>query len=203
MLLPLPDRDEARAAARHELARHAYQEAQPPWYVRLGEWVLHKLQHLLDRASSSVPGGGWGLLALVLLVLLLLVLVLVRLRPTGRAAGSPLVFDGERHLTAAEHRTRADRAVAEGDLALAVSERFRAVVRELEARGVLDPRPGRTADEVAGEAGRALPQVRVALARGAELFDEVRYGGREGQLSSYREVVALDEQVVLARLVPA
>ena len=43
---------------------------------------------------------------------------------------------------------------------------------------VLDPRPGRTADEVAREAGAAVPTIAGDLRAAAEIFDEVWYGGR-------------------------
>lgn len=203
-LAELPGRDEARDAARRELADHAYREAQPPWYLRLLDWVLGRANDLLGEATARVPGGGWGLLVLVLLVGLLIAVVLVRLRPATRVARDlGGLFDGAVALTAAEHRDRAERAAAGGDHVAAVCERFRAVVRELEDRGVLDPRPGRTADEVAREAGLALPELAAPLSRGAELFDEVRYGGHPADASAYALVVALDDQVQRARLVPA
>jgi hypothetical protein len=199
----LPGRDEARDAARRELSRPAYREAQPPWYLRLLLWLKDKLNELLARASEQVPGGGWGLLVLSLLVALLVAVVVVRLRPTTRSAGGMALFEGTTGLTAAEHRARAERAASAGDYAEAVQERFRAVVRELESRGVLDVRPGRTADEVAREAGTALPVLADGLMRGARLFDDVRYGGRAGDEPAYRVVVELDEQVLRTRLVMA
>ena len=201
-LQDLPGRDQAREAARHELAKHRYRAAEPPWYVRLITWLLHQLDRLLTKASDTVPGGGWGLLLLVLLVVGLAVVVLVRLRPTARRTGGDLLFGLGQELTADQHRGLAERAAARGDHAEAVRERLRAVVRELEARGVVEPRPGRTADEVALEAGRVLPSLAGALRDGARLFDEVWYGGRTADASSYAALVALDERVVTTRLVP-
>jgi hypothetical protein len=203
LLLDLPGRDEAREAAQRELSKHAYQQARPPWFERLLTWVLNKLDHLLSRASGSVPGGGWGLLVLVLLVAGLVTVVLVKLKPTARRSGLPELFAGGEELSAAAHRELAERAAARGDHAEAVRERLRAVVRELEARGVVEPRPGRTADEVAIEAGRVVPALAAALREGARLFDEVWYGGRSADASTYRVLVALDERVCAARLVLA
>ena len=199
----LPGRDEAREAAQRELAKHRYRAAEPPWYVRLIRWLLHELDSLLSRASDTVPGGGWGLLLLALLVVALAALLLVRLRPTARRTTGDLLFGLGQELTADQHRELAERAAARGQFADAVRERLRAVVRELEARGVVEPRPGRTADEVALEAGRVLPALATALRDGARLFDEVWYGGRPADASSYAALVALDDRVVAARLVPA
>lgn len=203
LLQDLPGRDQAREAAQRELAHHRYRAAEPPWYVRLVGWLLHQLDRLLSTASDTVPGGGWGLLLLVLLVLGLAAVVLVRLRPTARRTGGDLLFGLGQELTAEQHRELAERAAARGDHAEAVRERLRAVVRELEARGVVEPRPGRTADEVALEAGRVLPSLAGALRDGARLFDEVWYGGRVADASSYAAMVALDRSVVTTRLVPA
>ncbi|NEA03407.1 DUF4129 domain-containing protein, partial [Streptomyces sp. SID10116] len=58
----------------------------------------------------------------------------------------------------------------------AVQERMRAVVRALEERALLDPRPGRTADEAAAEAGRTLPSHTDRLRAAARAFDDVTYG---------------------------
>jgi hypothetical protein len=55
------------------------------------------------------------------------------------------LFAGSAVLTAQAHRELAEAAAGEGRWADAVRERLRAVVRELESRGALDPRPGRTA----------------------------------------------------------
>jgi hypothetical protein len=80
-----------------------------------------------------------------------------------------------------------------------VRERLRAVVRSLEERAVLDERPGRTADEAAAEAGRALPDCVAGLRAAAVLFDEVWYGGRPAGPASYAALRDLDAQVQAAR----
>lgn len=200
-LTDLPGRDEAREAAHRELSRRAYAQAEPPLTYRVIRWVLTRLGDLLDKATTSVPGGSVGLLLLVLLVALVAAVVVVRLRPALRDQRSRLLFDGGQELTADQHRQRADQAAARGDHAEAVRERLRAVVRELEQRGVLDPRPGRTADEVARDAGTAVPVLAEPLRRGATVFDEVWYGGRVADATSYAVLVEVDRVVSGSRLV--
>ena len=202
-LLDLPSRDVAREAAHRELSRRQYRDAQPPWFERLISWLWDKLNELLSRASGNVPGGGWGLLVLTLLIAGLVAVIVVRLRPSTRRQAPTMLFEGGAELSAAAHRELAERAAARGDYADAVRERLRAVVRELESRGVVEPRPGRTADEVAGEAGRVVPPLAQPLAEGARLFDEVWYGGRSADSSTYAVLVGLDERVSAARVVPA
>ncbi|WP_449066361.1 DUF4129 domain-containing protein, partial [Planomonospora algeriensis] len=57
---------------------------------------------------------------------------------------------------------------------------LRAVARDLEERAVVEELPGRTADELAAEAGRALPGFAGELAEAARLFDDVTYGDLPG-----------------------
>lgn len=205
-MTPLPGiedltREGARRAAQRELLDHRYDDARPPLVVRFAGAVVRRLLHLLDATSSRVPGGGAGLLLLVLLVVGVTVL-LVRVRPGRRPAGTP-VFGGGPARTADGHRALADQAAGAGDWAGAVRERLRAVVRELEARGVLDPRPGRTAGEVHRDASAAVPALTEPLLRATMTFDEVWYGGRPADASAYAVVVAADQAVTAARLVRA
>ena len=197
-------RDAARDAAREELSRREYDDAQPPLVVRVVGRALRWVGELLDSAAGAVPGGRVGLLLLLLLLVGFVAVVLSRIGPLSRRgpSRSPL-FEGSAVRTAAEHRELADRAARDGAFAEAVRERLRAVVRELEARGVLDPRPGRTAGEVARDGGAAVPAVADDLHRAAVLFDEVWYGGRPADAASYAALVAVDERVRSSRLVVA
>lgn len=194
-------REQARDAAREELSRRQYDDAQPPLVVRALGRLLREIGELLDRAASAAPGGAVGLLLLLALVVLVVAVVLAKVRPSARRDRSGALFAGVGALTADQHRARAEAAAARGELAEAVRERLRAVVRELEARGVLDPRPGRTADEVAREAGAVVPEVADDLSRGAGVFGEVWYGGRAADAAAYATLVEVDQRVTERRLV--
>lgn len=196
-------RDSAREAALRELSRRQYVDDRPSLLARVVARLGRELARLLDSASHAV---GNGVLARVLLVLVLLVVVtvvLLRLGPLARgAARAPLFPDGSA-LSAAEHRAAAQDAAALGRWPDAVRERLRAVVRELEVRGVLDARPGRTAGEVARDGGAELPGLAADLHRAAAVFEQVWYGGRVADRESYDLLVAVDERVVRERLVGA
>ena len=197
------DREAARRAAQEELSRRPYQEAKPPWTYRLLNWLFEQLDKALSQATEVVPGGALGLVVLVLLVAGVIALVVWRVRPSGVHRSDEALFGGSEALTADGHRRLAEEAAARGAWADAVRERLRAVARELEARGVLDPRPGRTADELAREAGAAVPVVAEPLARGVRVFDDVWYGGRDADASGYAVLVEVDRVVREARLAPA
>jgi hypothetical protein len=189
------DRDDARHAAEAELSNHEYLAAQPNLWERVFSWLGHRIADLVERASRVTPGGPLGLL--VLLAVLVLVVVVVRLRTGGPARANRVrraVFE-DRSRSARDYRSAAETAATAGDFATAVRERFRAIVRELEERGVLDELSGRTADEAAREAGIRLPDSRDELLAAAALFDAVHYGGHEASNVDYERLVALDRGV--------
>ena len=197
-------RDEARQAAERELSKGVYAQDKPGPVERAVEAALEWLDQLLSRAASATPGGALGLLVLIVLVVGLAVLVGWQIGPVRRGArpGAPVVeLSGP--LDAAEHRRRADGYAREGQFAEAVRERMRAIVRELETRGVLEPRPGRTADEVAREAGAAVPAVAPDLRTAAVVFDEVWYGGRRATAQADAVLRQADQRVQRAQLVVA
>ncbi|QGZ49222.1 DUF4129 domain-containing protein [Streptomyces sp. QHH-9511] len=182
----------AREAAERELSKPMYHENDPNLIERgldrFWEWV----GELFDAASGATPGGLIGLLAIVLVALALAAALWWRLGTPQRTptTADSLFTDGPR--TAAEHRAAAARHAAAGRWNQALQERMRAVVRSLEERTLLDPRPGRTADEAAAEAGRSLPAHADELRAAARAFDDVTYGGRTADEPAYRRVEELD-----------
>ena len=76
---------------------------------------------------------------------------------------------------------------------------MRAVARRLDERALLDPRPGRTADELAAEAGRLLPELAADLRAGARIFDDVAYGSVRADAARAEQLRRLDERVEAAK----
>ena len=198
-------REAAQGLAREELAKQVYRDAGPGLTERALRWVVGKVVAALDAVSGASPGGYAGLAVLVLLVVAAVVAVRLRVGPLGRSvAGEQALFVGAER-SAAEHRALADAHAAADEWAEAVRERLRAVVRALEERSLLDPRPGRTADEAAREGGTALPSCAAGLQRAAQIFDDVWYGGRPAgpeQDRALREVDAAVQSARPAALVP-
>jgi Domain of unknown function (DUF4129) len=190
-------RDEARDRARLELADPAY-NAEPPLLQRIVEWVLEHVGELLSRTAGALSGPV-GLAVLLALLALVAVVVLRRTGPPARRARTGGVLFGTRRRSAAENRADADAAAARNDWRVAVIERYRAVVAELEERGVIDPRPGRTADEAAADAGAFLPAVAADLGAGARLFDAVHYGNRPATADNDATLRRLDDAARAAR----
>jgi Domain of unknown function (DUF4129) len=195
----LPGRDQARDAAARELSDPAYAADDPSWPEKVLRWLLDRLGDLLTAVASVAPGGYVGLLVLGVLILLAVIAIRLRLGRIQRVAtGSGSLF-GTGPRSAADHRRAADAHAGRGEWADAVRERLRAVVRDLEERALLDPRPGRTAGEAATDAGRLLPGLASDLRAAATAFDEVSYGGRAASAETDRQLRSLDDAVRRAR----
>ncbi|WP_410639221.1 DUF4129 domain-containing protein [Amycolatopsis sp. lyj-346] len=188
------DRDAARRAAEEELSDPKYRDARPSLLQEIGRWLGEQLDKLLNSLSSDVPGGIFGVLLIVVLLIVLVVVIRLRTGKIARAARADRVVFGGQRRSAADYRRSAAEAAAAGRFDDAVRDRFRAVVRALEERALLDTRSGRTADEAAAEAGLLLPNVADRLRQGARLFDDVHYGGREGSEAAYQALTELDER---------
>lgn len=194
-------RDEARELARRELQNPAYHQDEPSLFDKVTQKIGEWLDHLFGRINPQQGhGGGWTGLV-ILLVLLIIVVAAIWWRVgavRGRAAErEPLLDDGT--TTARDHRSEAERYAAAGDWPNAIRERLRAIARDLEERAILEFRPGRTADELAAEAGAELPDHADALLAGVQIFDDVWYGGRTGDEHGYRSLRELDERLRSAR----
>ena len=196
-------REAAQQLARDELRDPGYDEARPSLVVRALARVVDEITRLFARASEHTPGGRLGLVLVLVALTALAVLVVVQLRVGRSGGGGGALFAAGASLTAADHRSAAEAHAAAGEWDEAVRERLRAVVRDLESRGVVDARPGRTADEVAGEAGRLVPSLGDPLRRAATTFDEVWYGGREADAGAYAVLVEVDDLVASTRMVLA
>ncbi|MFC8538697.1 DUF4129 domain-containing protein [Streptomyces sp. NPDC057249] len=193
----------AREAARRELSKGAYHENDPHPLQRALDHLWTWFGDVVSAASVAAPGGPAGLIVLLLAVLGLGAALRWRLgvpRP-GRRPTEALFAHGPR--SAADHRAAADTHAAAGRWNQAVQERMRAIVRSLEERALLEPRPGRTADEAAAEAGRALPAYDARLRAAARGFDDVTYGGRSADRAAYLTLLDLDRAVETATPRPA
>jgi hypothetical protein len=188
-------RDGAQHDARRELSKAIYHRSGDPWPVRALHWFSHLLGRLLSATARHAPAGDVGALALVVVIVALIGLVIWRVGVPRRTPASEALFADVSRLTAADHRALADAAAARGDWHAAVVERMRAIARELEERGVVDDRPGRTATEVAAQAGVQLPDHADRLRAAASTFNDVAYGEAPAGPAQVAVLVAADEVV--------
>lgn len=197
-----PGADDARRLLIDELSRPEYQAAQPTWFDRLSQSVFEWLGALGGGGGEQ----GWVVALLVGALLVGLIVLAVVLagapRRRGRSRlGGALFGEPERRSPAALRRS-AQAAAAAGEWALAVTERFRAIALDLDARTLVRLQPGTTAHGMAEQAAAAFAEHAVALAAAAERFDAVRYLDDEADRADYESLTALDAALRQARPVP-
>lgn len=187
-------RDEAAEEAARELSKGMYNHSGDNLIGRAMDAFFRWIQDLFNEATLHAPGGSWGVVALLGLIALMVVVVFWRagaLRTTRSARRD--VFGSEPVKTARQYRSEAEAAAGAGQFAVAVRARFRACAAELAERTILDDRAGRTAQEVAEDAARAVPALREPLQPAAYVFNEVVYGNRPAGPDRYAVVAAADD----------
>lgn len=185
-------RDGAQDQAERELERGVYDDARPSLIMRALEKIVEVVRDVLDKAASATPGGAFGLLTLVVLIAVGIA-VAYRLGPLRRPQSAFAGLDAPAAVTAAQLRSQAEAFAAEQQWAEAVRARLRSAVRTLEDRTLIEPRLGRTATEVARDAGAVAPSLRPALDAAASTFGEIWYGDRQASEADYRVIVDLDD----------
>jgi hypothetical protein len=171
-------RDGAAHAAHDELSKHVYQQARPSIEQQVVSAIWRWLVHAYHRIVDATPGGAVGLLVIIAAIVGVALVFAQRRGVSGRRRPGEESLDLPADVSSDQFRAAADSHAARGEWAEAVRARLRAIVRGLEERGVIDPRPGRTATEVAAEAGAVRPDLRDGLRRGAQTFGEIWYGRR-------------------------
>ncbi|WP_197430201.1 DUF4129 domain-containing protein [Auraticoccus cholistanensis] len=208
-------REEARRLVAEELARARYDIERPAWLDRLLQRAVELLESLLRRVGDLVEwlvelfpdgggrsgggdSGGWLVAGVVVLVLALaLLLWRVGLPQLNRSSRDARVGTHV-EVSPQDYRTLAEQAAAAGDWTRAVVEEFRALVRELEQLTVIDPRPSRTATEVAWRASVVVPEAEADLRRAAAAFNDAVYGGRPAGAGQWEELRATSARVLAA-----
>lgn len=187
-----PDRDEARRLLEEELASGGYRVRES-----VVERILDRLAELLPSPglTGTLPGwASWAVLAGVLVAVLAVLTRAARDRrrqaALGRRTPDAAVLP-DRPLTATAYRERAARALAAGEPDTALLDAYRAVAAEVDGRGWLPDRPGRTAHELAAELGARVPDLAGDLAAAADRFDAVRYGDAHVTADQARAVLDL------------
>lgn len=197
-----PDEETAREWLIDELSKGEYQSAKPTLLDQMVGWFNDWLNSLFSDVPGA-PADLTGLVVVVILVVIVIVLAIIIGKPAAARRGASSkhrdVFLDDDVRSAAELRAAADAAARSGDWPLAITERFRAIARDLGDRTLIVLRPGSTAHDVARRAAAPFPAEAQALEQAARDFDEVRYLGRAGSEEAWRRTRDLDERLVSTR----
>ena len=194
-----PDAEEARRWALDELAKSEYRDEPATWLARVGEW-LRDLFTGFDGFGSGL--GPTGIILVIVLVAalaaLVIWLVMGPLRRSRRSAPTGAVLEDDAR-TAAQMDAAARTAAQAGAWDAAVMEIYRALVRRLDERDVVEVTDGMTADEAARAIGATLPDARDAVGTVARDFDVARYGGGGLGEAAWTHALATYERTSSAR----
>ena len=195
----VPDAETARRWAEEELAGSEYSSGGGNWLMDAIEWLLGVLSDTAEGAAKGLgPVGTAAAVLVALAVLAGIAWILVGpLRRSRRAVTGGELFEDER--TASALAGDAQRAAEAGDWASATAELYRALIRMLAERAVIDLSPGMTAHEAALATGAALPSLATTVMADADAFDRIRYGDGRASEADYRHVRATYEAARTAR----
>lgn len=189
---PLPE--QARESLRRELLRSDYHS--DDLMARLIDGLRRFFLDVFGAASQAPPLSAFLAMLVGLFLLLGLGWLMSRTRRARRvsvAAGAVLPDDS---ITAAQWRTRAEQALAEGRHSDALVDGFRALALSQVERGRLEESPGMTAHEVASALQSAYPHRGHQVSESARLFDLVLYGARDATHEQATLVLDLDDDLV-------
>ena len=191
-----PDADEAR--------RQLTDELNNPAYANVGSWISDQLNKILDwltghpESTHALSGGQLAAITLTVLALAAItVWTLLGPLRSERRRHAEVFADEER--TAEQLLADAAGLAGAGDWAGATLGVFRAMVRSLSERGIVEEFAGMTAHEAATRAASRLPGLAGRLASAAEVFDTLAYGRRDGTPQQYEAMVALANDAAGAR----
>jgi len=198
-----PDAETARRWAEQELADPIYHQGESLLQVVL-RWIQERLAEA-QNALSTMNGRSAAIVlgSVVIIGVVVTLLVVGPVRRSRRSQRSSVEVFVDDNRTVAELRRSADTLAAAGKWSEAVLDRFRAILRSLEKRAVVDERPGRTAHEAAVQAAAVLPPCAADLHRASRMFDDVCYGDVEARRDDDAWLRQVDDAVQNTRPVAA
>lgn len=198
-----PDAETARRWAEQELADPIYHQGESLLQVVL-RWIQERFAEA-QNALSTMNGRSAAIVlgSVVIIGVVVTLLVVGPVRRSRRSQRSSVEVFVDDNRTVAELRRSADTLAAAGRWSEAVLDRFRAILRSLEKRAVVDERPGRTAHEAAVQAAAVLPPCAADLHRASRMFDDVCYGDVEAGRDDDAWLRQVDDAVQNTRPVAA
>lgn len=190
-----PDALEAQEWVTEELQRGIYQQ-EPSLLQRFLNWLSNLIGSIAQGAGAPSSAVVIGLVVLLLVGAVAIVLLqgnrVRRGAPAADQRGSAELFSDSR--TANQLAADARAAAARGDFTAATLDEYRALVRQLDERVLLDDRPGLTAHEAALAGAQIFPALTDGWQWAGTMFDSLAYGEAVGTTSSWEAMRQLAGQ---------
>ncbi len=170
--------DEIRQLADDILAREEFRQPEPSVLERVQGWFEDLLGRILEAAFSGGVGSilGWVFLVAAVLAIIWFATRFGRTVQADRRVG--VTVEGIHRRTPAEWVAEAEAHEQAGEWKLALRSRYRALLGELIAAGLLDEVAGRTTGEYRADLARAAPERAADFGTATDLFEVAWYGDR-------------------------
>jgi hypothetical protein len=170
--------EEIRQLADEILARSEFRRPEPSLLERARTWVEDLVGDILEAAFSGSAGSivGWVVLLVAVGLIIWFATRFGRTVQADRRVG--IRVEGVHRQTPAQWRAEAEQHEAAGAWKLALRCRYRALVGDLIAEGVLEDVAGRTTGEYRRDLTARAPERSAAFASATELFELAWYADR-------------------------
>lgn len=197
--LPVPERGGEEVGRRIDeiLARPEFREPPRPLLERILDEVNKRVGDLFDALTSGGPQSLVAWLIAIAVVVGVAIMATRLVRSVDRDRGRGRSRDaGERRRPAVDWRADAEAHEAKGEWRDAIRCRYRALVADLAARGLVEEVPGRTSGEYRGQVTSSVPPVAPDFASASDLFDRAWYGGLSAGADDASRLRALEDRVL-------
>jgi hypothetical protein len=179
--LPVPrhNPNQVREAAERVLDRPEFSPGRKSLGESAADWLYDQFIKLLDAILGAATGGGfWSIVAAGVFLLLVAAVGVLVWRVLRGVTADPARATGtaEPLRPATDWRAEAEAHERAGAWRQALRCRYRALVADLAARGVVDEVPGTTAGEYRAQVRRGAPASAGHFDDATELFERAWYG---------------------------
>ena len=174
--MPTADAEQVRRIADQVLARPEFAGAQPSWWQRFLRVVGDFISRILETVGGQGRGSVIGTAAVLVLALLLTVVVLRYTRTLRRDPHRDLALSGQLGRSSRDWLAEAAAHEQEQRWRDAVRCRYRALLADLAAEGLVDEIAGRTSGEYLTVVREDVPKAAPAFADATRHFEAAWYG---------------------------
>jgi hypothetical protein len=170
--------EEVRQLADEILSRPEFAQPEPSLLERVRDWFEDLIGRILEAAFSGGAGSlvGWAVLLVAVAAIAWFATRLGRTVQVDRRVG--VRVEQVHRRTPAAWRAEADELEAAGSWKLALRCRYRALIGDLIAAGLLEDVPGRTTGEYRRDLAVRAPDRSPAFDEATELFELAWYADR-------------------------
>lgn len=193
-----PDAAEARKWAQEELAKTVYSQ-ESGLLQRFFSWLEEQLAQVFStsgNANSSLFGS------LLMLSLFVLAVILIALYFKGRfrsSINSKSTVLGHGDQASVDLFALANQSFNASDFNQGVLYLYRAIIKALAERNLLQEHPGLTAAEAGSLGGRCFPNQAQLFTQAAQLFDDTAYGRLQCTAADYQQLLAFSQTLRTAK----